>query len=61
MSQWNTLSVPLGSSWQCTLVLAGEYVSPSGNTVRLMRDDDESGSLRKTGKTLTGTFGHAGT
>jgi hypothetical protein len=47
MSQWNTLSVPLGSSWQCTLVLAGEYVSPSGNTVRLMRDDDEIRQLEE--------------
>jgi hypothetical protein len=31
MSRWNTLSVPLKNGWQCTLVLASEYGSPSGN------------------------------
>jgi hypothetical protein len=30
MSQWNTLSVPLEGSLQCTLVLASEYRSASG-------------------------------
>jgi hypothetical protein len=47
MSQWNTLSVPLGSSWQCTLVPAGQYLSPSGDTVRFMRDDDEIRQLEE--------------
>jgi hypothetical protein len=31
MSKWNALSIPLENGWQCTLVLASEYGSPSGN------------------------------
>jgi hypothetical protein len=30
MSQWNTLSVPLETGWQCTLVLTSEYRNSSG-------------------------------
>jgi len=37
MSQWNTLSVPLETGWQCTLVLASHYRSPSGEWLALMR------------------------
>src|ERR1700752_3094605 len=37
MSQWNTLSGPLETGWQCTLVLASEYRSPSGEWLAFMR------------------------
>lgn len=40
MSQWNTLSVPLENGWQCTLVLASEYSSPSGNWLPFTRGDE---------------------
>lgn len=37
MSQWNTLAVPLETGWQCTLVLASEYRSQSGEWLVFMR------------------------
>jgi hypothetical protein len=40
MSQWNTLSVRLENGWQCTLVLATEYSSPSGNWLPFTKGDE---------------------
>lgn len=38
MSQWNTLSVPLETGCQCTLVPASQYRSPSGDGPLFMQD-----------------------
>ncbi|HYS65949.1 MAG TPA: hypothetical protein VEN30_19340 [Paraburkholderia sp.] len=41
MSQWNTLSIPLKTGWQCTLVVANQYRSQSGDGLLFMRDKSE--------------------
>ncbi|MFM0701460.1 hypothetical protein [Paraburkholderia sediminicola] len=47
MSQWNTLSVPLATGLQCTLVLADQYGSSSGVGLRFIRNDGELRELEE--------------
>jgi hypothetical protein len=47
MSQWNTLSVPMGSRCQCKLVKASGYRSESGDTLQFIRDKDELSQLEQ--------------
>lgn len=47
MSQWNTLSVPLETGLQCTLVLADQYGGSSGNGLRFMRNNGEFRELEE--------------
>lgn len=47
MSQWNTLSVPLETGLQCTLVLADQYGSSSGDGLRFIRNDRELRELEE--------------
>lgn len=43
--QWNTFEVPLDRGWQCTLVPASEYRSPSGDWIQFIGDKDEKAQL----------------
>jgi hypothetical protein len=40
MPPWNTLSVPLKNGWQCTLVPANDYRSPTGERKAFMRSEE---------------------
>jgi hypothetical protein len=40
MSHWNTLSVPLANGWQCTLLPASDYLSPSGEWIFFVRSSE---------------------
>ncbi|SEK10473.1 hypothetical protein SAMN05192539_104815 [Paraburkholderia diazotrophica] len=54
--QWNTLDVPLEIGWQCTLVPASQYRSPSGDRFSRFMSDDERKQVDEDIKTFVRYF-----